>query len=198
MDASLFRFVNRFADRTGWLHPPVVAFAKYGIVAFVVVLLAGWWLGRQRPEMTSLAAVACTVLGVFVALGAAQLIGHAVGRARPYDAMTGMGVLVSRTTDFSFPSDHATVAGAVAAGVWFVDRRLARVAVGLALLMAVTRVYVGAHYPGDVLAGLLLGAAVVAAVHRLARGPTAALLGHLAGTPLRPLISREGGDLERA
>lgn len=104
MDASLFRIVNGFADRTGWLHPPAVAFAKYGIAAFALVLLAGWWLGRQRPETTTLAAVACAVVAVFVALGAAQLIGHVVGRARPYDAMTGMRVLVSRTTDFSFPA----------------------------------------------------------------------------------------------
>lgn len=198
MDASLFRIVNGFADRTGWLHPPAVAFAKYGIAAFALVLLAGWWLGRQRPETTTLAAVACAVVAVFVALGAAQLIGHVVGRARPYDAMTGMRVLVSRTTDFSFPSDHATAAGAVAGGLWFVDRRLAQVAVGLALLMALTRVYVGAHYPGDVLAGLVLGSATAAGVHLLASGPMAALLGRLARSPLRPLIESDGGDLERA
>lgn len=198
MDASLFRIVDRFAERTGWLHPPAVAFAKYGIVAFALMLLVGWWLGRQRPEPTALAAVVCTVVAVFVALGAAQLIGHGVGRARPYDAMTGMRVLVARTTDFSFPSDHATVAGAVAGGLWFVDRRLARLAVGLALLMAVTRVYVGAHYPGDVLAGLALGAATAAGVHLLAGGPIAALLGRLARSPMRPLIRSDGGDLERA
>ena len=52
------------------------------------------------------------------------------------------------TKDFSFPSDHATVAGAVAGGLGIVDRRLGRIAVGLAVLMAAARVYVGAHYPG--------------------------------------------------
>lgn len=198
MDAALFRFMNRFAERTGWLHPPAVAFAKYGIVAFALMLLVGWWFGRQRPEMTTLAAVACTVVAVFMALGAAQLIGHAVGRARPYDAMTGIRALVARTTDFSFPSDHATVAGAVAGGLWFVDRRLARLTIGLALLMAVTRVYVGAHYPGDVLAGLVLGAATAAGVHQLASGPIAALLGRLAHSPLRPLVTSQADGLERA
>lgn len=78
MDASTFRIVNRFADRAGWLHPPVVAFAKYGIVAFAPVLLVGWWLGWQRREMTTLAAVVCAVVAAFVASGAAQLIGQVV------------------------------------------------------------------------------------------------------------------------
>lgn len=197
MDASLFRLVNRFAERTGWLHQPVVAFAKYGIVVFVATLVVAWLLARQRPDTATMAAVACTVAAVFFALGAAQLIGHGIGRARPYDTLTGVRVLVARTSDFSFPSDHATVAGAVAGGLWFVDRRLARLATGLALLMAVTRVYVGAHYPGDVLAGLVLGAAVAAAVHRLAGGPIATLLAQLARTPLRPLIRAADGELER-
>lgn len=197
MDGYLFRATNRFAVRTGWLHPPAAAFAKYGIVLFALALLAGWWLGRQRPETITLAAVVCAVVAVFVALGAAQLIGHAVGRARPYQVMTGTQLLVARTTDFSFPSDHATVAGAVAGGLWFVDRRLARVTTGLAVVMAVARVYVGAHYPGDVLAALLLGAAVAAAVHLLASRLLATLLCHLVRSPLRPLIGSVG-DLERA
>lgn len=198
MDGALFRIVDRFAERTGWLQPPAVAFAKYGIVAFALVLLVGWWLGRQRPELTTVAAVVCTGVAVLVALGAAQLIGHGVGRVRPYDAMTGVRVLVARTTDFSFPSDHATVAGAVAGGVWFVDRRLARLAVGLALLMAVTRVYVGAHYPGDVLAGLALGAAIAVGVHRFASAPIAALLGRLVRSSMRPLVTSRADELERA
>jgi len=44
-------------------------------------------------------------------------------------------VLVARSTDFSFPSDHAVMAGAVAAGVWLVDRRLGLLTTIAALLM---------------------------------------------------------------
>ena len=64
------------------------------------------------------------------------------------------------TTDFSFPSDHAVMAGAVAAGLLLAHRRLGAVAVVAAVLMAFSRVYIAAHYPWDVVAGLLLGAAV--------------------------------------
>lgn len=125
------------------------------------------------------------------------MIAHLAGRARPYDVIGGIHVLVSRTTDFSFPSDHATMAGAVAGGLAFVDRRLGRVAVGLAVVMAFARVYVGVHYPGDVVAGLILGAAIATAMHLLAARHVAHLLTALAGTPLRALIGTDS-SAERA
>lgn len=84
------------------------------------------------------------------ALGIGQLIGSPVDRLRPYEAMTNVHVLVDKTTYFSFPSDHATAVGAVAVGLLFANRRWGIVATVLALLMAFTRVYVGAHYPTDV------------------------------------------------
>ena len=61
----------------------------------------------------------------------------------PYDALPHVLVLVSRTTDFSFPSDHAVMSGAVAAGVLLANRRIGLVAVVAALAMCFTRVYVG-------------------------------------------------------
>jgi membrane-associated phospholipid phosphatase len=59
-----------------------------------------------------------------------------------------------------FPSDHCVMAGAAAAGLLLFSRKIGLVAVVAALLMAFARVYVGAHYPGDVLVWLLIGAAV--------------------------------------
>src|SRR6266545_4046605 len=56
----------------------------------------------------------------------------------------------------------ATMAGAVAVGLWIVHRRLGIVAAMAAVLMAFTRVYIAAHYPADVAAGLLLGGVVAA------------------------------------
>jgi membrane-associated phospholipid phosphatase len=89
------------------------------------------------------------------------------------------------------------MAGAVAAGVWLVSRRLGLLATVAALLMAFTRVYVGAHYPGDVAIGLIFGAVVTLlgyvvlhrvlklVVSRLARTPARRLL-HSGREPLRP------------
>jgi len=190
MDGSIYRFVNRLADRTGFAHPLVVADATYGPALFALLLLAGWWRARSTGDRRSTAAVIWGGAGALAALGAGQLIGHLVDRARPYALMPTAHVLIDRTGDFSFPSDHATAVGAVAAGLWLANRRFGLVAGVLAVIMAFSRVYVGAHYPGDVAAGLLLGAGTVVALWPLARRILEPVLDRVDRSSLAVLVRR--------
>lgn len=135
-------------------------YAKSGIVVFALLLVFGFLLGRRRGDHRAVAVAIWAAGAPLVALVIGQTIGRFVDRARPYETLDNVHLLLSRTADFSFPSDHATVAGAVAAGLFLLDRRLGIVTAFAALLMAFARVYVGAHYPGDVLAGLVLGSVV--------------------------------------
>lgn len=168
VDASLYRSLNRLADHTGWAQPIFTTYAKYGIVIFAMLLVAGWILERQSNDVAGLAGVVGTGIAAFVGVGVGQLIGNGVNRARPYTAMPSSHVLVAKTADFSFPSDHATAVGAIAVGLLLVRPRIGVVAAALALTMAFARVYVGAHYPADVAAGLLLGGAAALAIRPLA------------------------------
>lgn len=82
-------------------------------------------------------------------------------RERPFQAHPGaVHTLVSPSTDGSFPSDHAVAATAIAVALLMAHRRLGLVALAGAALVCVARVYVGAHYPGDVVAAAAIGAAV--------------------------------------
>lgn len=190
MDGSIYRWINRIANRTGWAHGLFKANASYGIVLFAILLIAAYLDGRQHADLSAVAGSIWAAAAALVALGIGQLIGRAVDRARPYESIANVHLLVDKTTDFSFPSDHATVAGAVAVGLLFTNRRWGIVASVLAMLMAFTRVYVGAHYLGDVLAGLALGA-VIAAVGRIMIVPTLTRLARrLADTALRPLLAK--------
>lgn len=76
-------------------------------------------------------------------------------------------LLIARSQDASFPSDHAVGGFALAVGVWLYDRTLGSVLLALAAPLAFARVYVGTHYPADVVAGAALGAAVALALHVL-------------------------------
>jgi undecaprenyl-diphosphatase len=187
---NTFLDINTFARHTGWLHAPVLAYAQYGVVLFGLLLLAGWWNARRRN--TAMTAAIWAPIATLIAVGINQPIVAAVHQARPYNTLHGILVLATPSTDPSFPSDHATMAGAVAAGMLLVSRRLGLLAIAAAGLMAFARVYIAAHYPADVLTGLALGAAVALIGYVLARAPLTAAVRVLRRTRLGPLLHSTG------
>jgi len=191
MDAntSLLLSVNDFARATPWLHGPLVLYAGYGLVVFAGLLVAGWWIARRAGDPVRMAAALWAPAGMLLALAVNQPIVAAVNESRPYASLPDILVLATPTTDPGFPSDHAMVAGAVTAGLFLVDRRLGWVAAAAAALMAFSRLYIAAHYPLDVVVGLLLGAAVSLAGYFLLRRVLLRLVLALQDTRLRPLLT---------
>jgi membrane-associated phospholipid phosphatase len=189
-DPRWFPLINEFARDTPWLHPLMIGYADYGIVAFVALLLAGWWIGRRSGDLNVMAAAVWAPLGVLAAVVINQPIVAALHAARPYVVLPDIVVLAHRGTDGSFPSDYAMLAGALAAGLWWVDRKLGTVAVIAAAAMAFTRVYIAAEYIHDVLAGLILGTAIGGAGFGAARPDLRWLLTRAEQTRLvRPLLT---------
>jgi membrane-associated phospholipid phosphatase len=186
---TLFLDVNSLARHTPWLRPVMTGYAAYGVVLFAGLLLAGWWTARRRNTTTAMVAALWAPLGMLLAVAVNQPIVAGVDEARPYSTLPHILVLATRSTDPSFPSDHATMAGAVTVGLFLVSRRLGALTAVAAVLMAFARVYIGAHYPQDVVAGLALGALVTGIGYLIARRPLTALVRRLEQTPLRPLVT---------
>lgn len=82
-----------------------------------------------------------------------------VDRPRPYTQIEGLWTLVTKPSDASFPSGHTNAAFASAVAYWHtLDMRWLKVVLlALAAAMAFSRLYVGVHYPTDVLGGILVG-----------------------------------------
>lgn len=105
------------------------------------------WIG-----ITSLAAIVIGALITNVTLK------NLVARTRPYEVVEGLALLIEKQRDYSFPSGH-TCASFAAAGVYWrmLPKKFGIPLVILAAMIAFSRLYVGVHYPTDVLAGLLIG-----------------------------------------
>jgi membrane-associated phospholipid phosphatase len=184
-----FTAVNTFSRHTTWLHTPARLYAEYGVVLFAAILLASWWLARRSGDPRRVAVAVWAPFATLVAVGLNQVISNAVTEPRPFTVLAHALVLVPRSTDYSFPSDHAVMAGAIAIGVWMADRRLGLITCVLAIAMAATRVYVGVHFPLDVVAGLAVGA-VIAALSTVAVRPLLTrLITGLGHTPLKVFVT---------
>jgi len=147
-------------DHAGWdaLMRDVATWSVPVFIAIVAVwFLVGWVRGlpgERRGALTALIAAGGALL-------VNQVISHLWERARPADAHPGhVHLLLSPTGDPSFPSDHAAAAFAIAAVLVLAHRRLGIAALVLAGLVGVARVYAGAHYPGDILGGAVVGVGV--------------------------------------
>ncbi|MDT2009540.1 phosphatase PAP2 family protein [Rhodococcus opacus] len=96
-------------------------------------------------------------------------------------------------TDYSFPSNHTVVAAAMAAALLLDSnpggRRLGIVAAVAALLIGLSRVYVGAHYPHDVAAALVVGVVVGPATAVTLRKDATPVVAKLSTGPLRPVLT---------
>lgn len=189
MDMDLYLWVNRLSARTGWAHGFAKAYADYGIGLFAILLLVAWWKARATSDVKAVSTVVWAGVACLIAIGIAQPLVSAVNRDRPYAKHPAALVLVDKSTDPSFPSDHATVSGAIAAGLCLTRRRVRLAAVIVAGVMAFVRVYVGAHYPGDVIAGLAFGAIIALLLSRIVTPLITTILTRMQRTPLRRLIT---------
>ena len=86
------------------------------------------------------------------------IIKNLFARIRPYEVIDGLILLVGKAPDYSFPSGHTGSAFALAVVIFMVmERKYGIIALVLASLMGFSRLYVGIHYPSDVLGGVILG-----------------------------------------
>ncbi|MCW2888854.1 MAG: hypothetical protein QOE54_1289 [Streptosporangiaceae bacterium] len=190
LDSGWYTSVTGFARDTPWLHTPMTLWTDYGLGVYGVLFLLGWWFARGRAASKMAAALwapAATVLAYVINSG----LKMAVQEQRPCRTLAPAYTLVAcpGTSDYSFPSNHATIAAAAAAAIFLISRRLGLLAAAAALLMAASRVYVGVHYPHDVAAGALIGAMVVLGVAPLAHRLLIPLIERLRTTRLRPLLA---------
>jgi membrane-associated phospholipid phosphatase len=189
VDSDLFRTMNDFAKSTPWLHGTATFYAaKAGPALLALLVLAAVVICRKR-DATSLAKAIWAGLAPLLAVALNQPLVHAFNRQRPFLALDHVLVLAHRSADGGLPSDHGTLAGAVLAALLLVDRRLGLAATAVGLLLAVSRVYVGVHYPGDVLAGLAFGAAVALLGWLLLGRALTAAVASLRRSRLRSLVT---------
>lgn len=163
MDDDLYRDITEHARSTPeWVHSLAEVGTEAGLLLLMAVAVGIWWRAR-RGGARGVALAALVPVTTAVAYAVSEVVKSLVEEVRPCRAVTGAAASVATCPapdDWSFPSNHATLAAALATGIAVARRVMAWLVLPLAVLVAFSRVFLGVHYPHDVAVGLALGAAV--------------------------------------
>ena len=154
MDAQILLFIQQYLrnDMFNWFWKGITFLGDGGWFWIVLTILL---LFPKKTRKAGFTAALALILGSIVTN---LVLKTAVARIRPYDAVEGLIPLVAKLKDYSFPSGH-TCASFSCAVVYYkmYPGKTGKAALILAVLIGLSRLYVGVHYPTDVLAGALVG-----------------------------------------
>jgi membrane-associated phospholipid phosphatase len=153
-DTGVFAVVN--SGNYEALDSVMVILSLYGREVVWGALIVGLFIiGGEREKKMAL------TLGLIflILIGVGYVSKAYYSRPRPYDVVDDVRLLVAKESDYSFPSGHTLiVAGGVVVAWLYLRRVWAALLSAEAALVAYSRIYVGVHYPSDVVGGVLLGA----------------------------------------
>jgi membrane-associated phospholipid phosphatase len=170
LDYRIYHGINRFVVHHDWVGRGLNTFETWSVPILAVATVALWLLARPGGERKWKLASACALASAGVALLINRFIAKVIwDRPRPFDTHPSAHVWGTRSHDPSFPSDHASASFGIAFAVFLFDRVAGSIFLAAAVVISAGRVFVGEHYPLDVIAGCLVGLAAALVVVKLAR-----------------------------
>jgi undecaprenyl-diphosphatase len=175
------------------LHHHWVGSLFHGIEAAsipLMVVLTGllWFLSRPGSDRKWKLACGSAYLAAAIAYVVAFVIHHLYDRPRPYEAHA-IRHPWSSATDASFPSDHTSLSFGIAFAVLAFDTVAGVLLLVVAAVIGLGRLFIGAHYPGDVGMGVLVGAVAAFVAVRVLRPLVAWVVGYVERVT-DPLVAR--------
>ena len=163
LDEALFLWINGWVGKFTPIDEVMKLIASDYLVpvTLALILFALWFAGtdlgtRERYQI----GIVVAVFAVALANSSIEVLNNFYFRDRPF-LNHEAELLFYRPTDSSFPANSTAAAFAIAGSVGIFQRRLAIVIASLAALYAFSRVYVGVHYPLDVVGGAVFGLVAV-------------------------------------
>jgi undecaprenyl-diphosphatase len=188
VDWRVYHSINDFVWRHHWLGSLFKAIETYGTILIAVAAFALWFFARpggdRKWKLAAGSALGAAALGLVIN----RIIAALYHRDRPFIAHPSAHVFGPHKTDPSMPSDHATAALAIAVAVLLIDTGVGLVFLALAVLIAIGRVIIGEHYPGDVLVSTVVALVAAFVVVRLGR-PVIAVIVRMVERVTDPLLA---------
>ncbi|MBU6112758.1 undecaprenyl-diphosphatase [Mammaliicoccus lentus] len=153
INIELFRMFNDLGKEVMFLNPIMIFFAKY-MKYFLLFGIIMYWFTRKRENRIM-------IISSMFAFVVAEVFGAIAGAIhsnnQPFAELSNVNQLIGHAIDNSFPSDHAIEFFSICITFLLFKKNLRYVWLAIAILVSISRVWVGVHYPADILVGAILG-----------------------------------------
>lgn len=154
LDGNILLFIQEYI-RNPILDPLMIGITHLGDAGIFWILLTAVLLLFKKTRQAGLVSALALVFSLVINN---LWLKNMVARTRPYEVMDSLRLMIEQQHDFSFPSGHSGASFASAFACWkMLPRKWGIACLILAVLIAVSRLYVGVHYPSDVLGGIATG-----------------------------------------
>lgn len=158
LNIYLFRMINDIGKQQTYLNPTLVFIAEYMVFFLAIAIIIFWFTRIHKNRMMVICGTITFVL--------AELIGKLVGKVhsnnQPFAELPNVNKLIEKAVNNSFPSDHTILFFSFCVTFWLFSKKLGYLWVVLAFLVGISRIWVGVHYPADVIVGAIIS--IVAAL----------------------------------
>lgn len=172
LNLILFNEVTEHVGRWTHLDQMIAGFTVYAIYALIVFVIwyTLWYIPKQQIDiyarLRSFRVFGEIALAAVLTRVVVEILKVVVAYPRPFQALTDIHVLTT-ADGYSFPSGHAALSMALATSMYYFYPRVGKWLMVLAVLIGISRIYVGVHYPFDVGVGLLIGYLIPKLIHRI-------------------------------
>lgn len=164
IELQILDWIQQMRTPAGDVWMPLIS--RLGNAGMIWILLMCLLLVIPRTRKWGIALAAALCLDAVICN---MILKPVVGRIRPCDVNQSVQLLIARPADYSFPSGHTAASFTTVAALYFAGaKKLWKITLPLALLMAFSRMYLYVHYPTDVLGGVIVGCAAGYLGNRLA------------------------------
>ncbi|WP_458413368.1 undecaprenyl-diphosphatase [Schinkia sp. CFF1] len=151
MNYKIFQAINENAGHHPFLDGLMVFVTKDALIVYAFVLLFMWFFGKEKLKYAVVFAAITGGIGLFINF----ILGHIYFEPRPF-VTHNVHLLLQHAKDSSFPSDHTTGAFSLALAVLLRHRKIGFGMLVFAIVTGLSRIYVGHHYPFDVLGSIIV------------------------------------------
>ncbi|PLS14776.1 undecaprenyl-diphosphatase [Bacillus sp. M6-12] len=152
-NVAMFRFINDLSKQHEYLNPIFEFLAEYMVYFLGVALLLSWFTGTNKNRIMVMNAAFALVIAEI----GGKIAGMFYSNYQPFAELKNVNLLIEKGVNNSFPSDHTIIFFSICFSFWLMRKKEGSLLLILAVLVALSRIWVGVHYPADVAAGALLG-----------------------------------------